>query len=89
MFKEVSVIDSINVLADGQIQVRRSDKVFRNEIEIANVLHRHVISPGDDLQKEDARVIMVAKAVWTPEVIEAYQKSIAKAEKTIQRDESK
>lgn len=89
MFKEVSVIDSINVLADGQIQVRRSDKVFRNEIEIANVLHRHVISPGDDLQKEDARVIMVAKAVWTPEVIEDYQKSIAKAEKIIQRDESK
>lgn len=61
---EVSVIDKIEVLEDGQIQVRRANKVLRDGVEIAKTYHRHVLAPGDDLTGQDARVIAVAQAVW-------------------------
>ena len=64
MFSEVSVIDKIEVLEDGQIQVRRADKILRDSVEIAKTYHRHVLSPNDNLTNEDPRVIAVAKAVW-------------------------
>ena len=61
---ELSVIDKIEVLEDGQIQVRRADKVLRDGVEIAKTYHRHVLSPGNDLTNEDPKVIAIAKAVW-------------------------
>lgn len=73
MLTESSVIDSIDVLETGVIQVRRADRVCRDGVEIAKSYHRHCLAPGEDLSGQDARVAAVAKAVWTPEVIEAYQ----------------
>jgi len=46
---EDTVIDSIDVLLDGQIQVRRADRIFRNGVEVSHIFHRHVVAPGDDL----------------------------------------
>lgn len=71
--EEVSVIDKIEVLELGGIQVRRKDKVLKDGVEIAATFHRHVVNPGDDLTNEDPKVIAVAEALWTPEVIAAYQ----------------
>ena len=61
---ELSVIDKIEVLEDGQIQVRRADKVLRDGVEIAKTYHRSVLAPGDDLTNQDPRVVAVALAVW-------------------------
>jgi hypothetical protein len=36
-------------------------------------LHRHTLSPGDDITNEDAKVQAIANAVWTEEVIAAFQ----------------
>lgn len=74
--EEVSVVDKIEVLLQGQIQVRRRDQVLRDGVEIAATYHRHVLSPGDDLTGQDPRVIAIAEATWTPEVIQAYQNSL-------------
>ena len=74
---EVSTIDSIYVTEAGCIEVRRADKVFRDDEEIAKTYHRHVLVPGDDLGEQDPKVVAVATAVWTPEVIAAYQASVA------------
>jgi urease accessory protein UreE len=71
--EEVSVIDKIEVLELGGIQVRRKDKVLKDGVEIAATFHRHVVNPGDDLTNEDPKVIAVAEAIWTEEVIAAYQ----------------
>jgi urease accessory protein UreE len=65
MITELSSIDKIEVLEDGQIQVRRADKVLRDDVEIAKSYHRHVLSPGDDLTGQDAKVAAVAITVWT------------------------
>jgi hypothetical protein len=65
VFTEQSVIDKIEILPDGQIQVRRADRVLRAGVVIAETLHRHVLRPGDPIADQDARVRAVAAAVWT------------------------
>jgi urease accessory protein UreE len=74
--EEKSVVDKIEVLLAGQIQVRRRDQILKDGVEVAATYHRHVLSPGDDLTNEDPRVVAIAEATWTPEVIAAYQASL-------------
>jgi urease accessory protein UreE len=71
--EEQSVIDQVEVTRNGSVNVRRADLVLKDGVEIAKTYHRHVLSPGDDLSKEDAKVVAIAQAAWTPEVIAAYQ----------------
>lgn len=59
----------IEVLEDGQIQVRKATRVYKDGVEISKTYHRHVLDVEDDLSKEDARVSAIADVVWTPEVI--------------------
>lgn len=75
--RETSVIDKIEVLENGTIQVRRADKVFRDDTEIASTFHRHVLAPGDDLSNENERVAAIAQVTWTPQVISNYQVMVA------------
>jgi len=70
---EDEIIDSIDVLVDGQIQVRKANRVFRDGEEISKSYHRHVVSPGDDLELEDPRVAEIGAVVHTAEVIAAYE----------------
>ena len=68
-----SMIDLIQVLGDGQIQVRRATRIVEDGVELSRSYHRHVLAPGDDLTGQDARVVAIAKATWTPEVVKAYK----------------
>lgn len=70
---ERSTIDKIEVLENGIIQVRRADIVERDGVEIAKSYHRWTLTPGQDLTGQEQRVIDVANAVWTAEVVAAYQ----------------
>ena len=70
---EDTIVDSIDVLSDGQIQVRKANRVFRDGEEISKAYHRHVVSPGDDLSLEDPRVAEIGAVVHTAEVIDAFE----------------
>ena len=72
---ERSAIDKIEVLENGIIQVRRADIVERDGLEIAKSYHRWTLTPGQDLTGQEQRVIDVAIAVWTADVVAAYQQS--------------
>jgi hypothetical protein len=74
--QEQSVVDKIEVLLNGAIQVRRRDQVLKDGVEIAATYHRHVLQPGDSLTNEDPRVVAIAEATWTPEVLQAYQDTL-------------
>jgi hypothetical protein len=65
--KEV-VIDQITVLEDGQMQVREVTRIMEDGVELSKSYHRHVVSPGDDLTKEDAKVAEVGTVVHTEQV---------------------
>jgi len=73
MYTEQVAIDKIEILEDGQIQIRKATKVFKDGIEIAKTYHRHVIEPGQDTSEEDDKVKAVTEAIWTEEVINAYE----------------
>ena len=73
MLEEQSVIDQIMILEDGQIQVRRADKILRDGEEIAKAYHRHVLHPGQGLDNEDSRVADIARLVHTPAVVAAFE----------------
>ena len=70
---EDEIVDSIDVLPDGQIQVRKANRVFRDGVEISKSYHRHVVSPGQDLSLEDPRVAEIGAVVHTEEVIAAFK----------------
>ena len=67
----------IEVLDNGTLQIRRSDIVLKDDVEIGRQYHRHVLMPGSDVTSEVKRVKDVAAAVWTADVVSAYQASIA------------
>ena len=71
--QEKSVVDKIEVLLNGCIQVRRRDQILKDGVEVASTFHRHVIAPGADISNEDERVAAVATTLWTDEVVAAYQ----------------
>jgi len=59
------------------LQCRRSDIVEKDGVEVGRQYHRHVKNPGDDMTGECAEMQAVATALWTQEVIDAYQASTA------------
>ena len=68
-----TIVDKIEVLEMGQVQVRTATRVLEDGTQLSSSFHRHVLSPGDDLSEQDARVSAIATATWTDEVIAAYQ----------------
>lgn len=69
---EESVVDKIEVVENGSLQVRTANVILRDDKEISRAFHRHVLPPGSDLSGEDARVTAVATATWTDAVVAAY-----------------
>ena len=61
--KEV-VIDKVEVLESGSIQVRQATRILEDGVVLSTSYHRHVLSPGDDLTNEDPQVVAVATAAW-------------------------
>ena len=79
--KEI-VVDKIEVLEMGQVQVRTATKIMEDGKELNRTFHRHVLEPsvknGDtwenaDISSEDARDQAICNATWTDEVKTAYQ----------------
>ena len=71
------VVDRIEVLEDGQVQVRTATVVAEDGKELSRSFHRGVLAPGDDTTGHDQRVIDIAAATWTPEVVSAYETALA------------
>jgi hypothetical protein len=84
MLEKVSVVDKIEVLEKGQVQVRTATKIVEDGNVISQTYHRHVLNPADDLTGQDARVVAIAQATWTPEVIAAYQASLPVVEASVE-----
>ena len=77
-----TVVDKIEVLEIGLIQVRTATVIKEDGTELSRNFHRHVLIPrtksgdtwGDtDISGEDARVQAIANATWTSDVKSAYE----------------
>lgn len=72
MVTATEVIGRIEILEDGQIQVRRDTVIVLDGVEIARTFHRYVLDPGADLTDQDPRVQAHATTAWTPDVVSAF-----------------
>jgi hypothetical protein len=81
MLEKIEVVDIIEVLENGCVQVRTKTAIKENGVEISNKFHRHVVAPSDDYSNEDNRVQSVCAALHTAEVVEAYK--LAQLDKTL------
>jgi hypothetical protein len=74
---EKTIVDKVELTEVNTIQVRTATIIERDGTEISRTFHRYVVSPGEDITNEDPKVQAIANAVWTEEVIAAYQALIA------------
>jgi hypothetical protein len=70
---EVKVIDKIEVVENGTVQVREATRILKDGEEIAKTYHRTSFAPASDVSAQPANVQAICAAAWTPEVIAAYQ----------------
>jgi hypothetical protein len=73
MLEKIEVVDLIEVVENGCIQVRTKTAIKEDGVEINSKFHRHVVVPGDDYSGEDTRVQAVCAVLHTAEVVEAYR----------------
>jgi hypothetical protein len=65
------------ILPNQVIQIRTTTVVEEDGVELARNHSRHVVAPGDDVTGEVAEVQAIASALWTDEVVAAYQASVS------------
>jgi len=75
-----SIVDRIEIIENGCVQVRVKMSIWEDGQEISGTFHRHVIAPGENYNSQDGRVKAVCAAVHTPEVVAAYQAAQAALE---------
>ena len=81
---KVIVVDKIEVMEKGQVQVRTVTRVMEDGVELSSSYHRTVLEPSTkasgswadtDISGEDARVQAIATATWTDAVKTAWQEA--------------
>ena len=80
---EQTILDKIEIAGPFKhIQCRHDDQIVDDgtgEVKSRGNFRRHILSPGDDLSSEPAEVQAIAAAVWTQDVLDAYQAHTAEA----------
>lgn len=71
--EKVEIVDRIEVVESGVVQVRVCTRIMEDGKQISGTFHRHVVAPGDDYSKQDARVQAICKATHTAAVVAAYK----------------
>ena len=59
------VKSKIEVIENNSIQVRIANIIEKDGIEIAKTYHRHVVTPVDDISKEEIFTEIQSKMLWT------------------------
>ena len=79
-----TVVDKIEVMEMGEVQVRTVTRIKEDGVELSSSFHRHFVEPSTkdsgswadtDISGEDARVQAIATATWTDAVKTAWQEA--------------
>ena len=71
------VIDKVEVVENGTLQVRQVTRILEDGQQLSSSYHRWSFAPGSDISEQPSNVQAVAAAVWTAEVIAAYEAQLA------------
>jgi hypothetical protein len=78
--EQTTIVDLVQIDQNSVIMVRERVDIFDSATPtniIASNYYRTSYTPGSDVSAADAKVKATATALWTPEVIAAYQAMIA------------
>ena len=76
-----TITDGIEIVGQfNHVQVREAVQVLEDGNVISQSYHRYVVKPTDDYSSRDAKVQAVCNAVFTEEVVQAYQAHLASQE---------
>ena len=67
-----TIVDKIEVLENGCVQVRTATRVLEDGVVLSSSFHRHVCAPDCDTTGEDPKVVAICELMHTAEVIAAY-----------------
>jgi hypothetical protein len=73
MLEKQIVVDLIEVVENGCVQVRACTRIMEDGKQISGTFHRHIVVPGADYSAEDVKVQAICDAVHTADVVAAYQ----------------
>lgn len=68
-----TVIDQITVNENGVVLYREATRIIEDGNLLTQTYHRTSLIPGQDLTGQPANVVAIANAIWTTEVVAAYQ----------------
>ncbi len=72
MLTKETVLDKVEILEDGSMQVRRATYIVEDGVRIAGPnYHRVAYTPGDDVALEHPKVRALVAVAWTPDVVQA------------------
>ena len=73
-----TVTDKIEIVGPyNHVQVREAIQVLEDGELLSQSYHRYVVSPTDDYSSRDAKVQAVCDAVFTTDIVQAYQDHLA------------
>ena len=64
------------ILPNQTIQLRTATVVEEDGVELGRSYHRCVFTPGSNVSKAPDEVKAIAAALWTPQVVSAFEESI-------------
>lgn len=73
MLTERQEFGSIEILSDGQIQVREDTIIERDGVEVHRNYHRSVKEPDMDPLQLPAKIRLVADVIWDAETVRKYK----------------
>jgi hypothetical protein len=59
-----TIVDKIEVIENGNVQVRTATRIVEYGNVISTSYHRHVLTNGDDISNEDPKVQAICNAIW-------------------------
>ena len=68
-----TVVDQITVTENGIVLYREATRIMEDGVQLSQTYHRTSLTPGQDLTGQPEKVVAIAQAAWTPEVIAAFQ----------------
>lgn len=75
------VQDKIEIVSEFKhIQIRYSNQILEDGVKLSESYERTVVSCGDYAKADEHNVRAIADAIWSEEIIAAYEASIAEPE---------
>jgi hypothetical protein len=77
MITKTTAVDQITVTENGIVLYREATRIMEDGNQISQTYHRTSLVPGQDLTGQPEKVVAIATAAWTTEVIASYEALLA------------